>query len=100
MTEIDVTVARGTLLFRCGDFEAVFARAGAVVLLRETTDLWILPLHQAAIGGHLVKLRNAAGDRAIDALEFFRSHELEGDLQCRATWVPERGALLVAGLFA
>jgi hypothetical protein len=103
-TAIDVVVVRGILQLSCADFEGVFGRAAAVVLVREHRDLWILPVHEAAIGGHLVKLRNAAGDRAIDALELFRGHELEleRDREIRVTgrWVPERGALQVADLFA
>lgn len=99
---IDVVVVRGILQLACADFEGVFGRAAAVVLVREDRDLWILPVHEAAIGGHLVKLRNAAGDRAIDALELFRDHGLERDREIRVTgrWVPERGALQIADLFA
>jgi hypothetical protein len=101
-TPIEVVIVRGVLQLSCTDFEAVFGRAAAVVLMREERDLWILPVHEAAIGGHLVKLRNAAGDRAIDALELFRGHALERDHEIRVTgrWVPDRGALRVADLFA
>lgn len=102
VTAIDVVVVRGVVQLSCSDFEGVFGRAASVVLVREDRDLWILPVHEAAIGGHLVKLRNAAGDRAIDALEFFRGHELERDREIRVKgrWVPERGALQVTDLFA
>jgi hypothetical protein len=99
--DVEIVVRRGTLIIPCTDYEAVFGRAGAVVLLREGADLLLVPVHHAAIGGQLVKLRNAAGDRAIDALELFRAHELDGEaeLHVRAQWSPERGALYVRGLF-
>jgi hypothetical protein len=80
----------------------VFGPAGAVVLLRQDTDLLILAVHQVAVGGHLVKLRNSMGDRVVDAPEFFRMQELDSELELRvcAHWNPERSALCVRGLFA
>ena len=101
MTDVVLSVRRGMLLFSAADFEALFGRAPSVVLLRSDADLLILPLTEAAIGGHLVKLRNAAGDRAVDALDFFRTHELPsaGALELAARWDAVRGALVVAGLF-
>lgn len=100
--EFELTVVRGTLMFPCADYESVFGPAGAVVLLRQDTDLLILPVHQAALGGHLVTLRNIAGDRAGDALEFFRLQRLDSERELRvcAYWNPERSALCVRGLFA
>jgi len=93
---------RGTLMFPSADYENVFGPAGAIVLLRQDTDLLILAVHQAAAGGHLVKLRNAVGDRVVDAPEFFRMQQLDSELPLRvcAYWSPERSALCVRGLFA
>jgi hypothetical protein len=124
--EFELTVVRGTLMFPGADYENVFGPAPAVALLRQGTDLLILPIHQAVFGGHLVRLRNApsqddpaaapmgvrdvAGDPAtdrvadcvIDALEFFRQQQLdsEDELRVCAYWNPERSALCVRGLFA
>jgi hypothetical protein len=57
--EFELTVVRGTLMFPGADYENVFGPARAVALLRQGTDLLILPIHQAVFGGHLVRLRNA-----------------------------------------
>jgi hypothetical protein len=46
-------------MFPGADYENVFGLAGAVALLRQGTDLLILPIHQAVFGGHVVRLRNA-----------------------------------------
>jgi hypothetical protein len=100
---VELTVRRGTLIIDRADYEALFGQAGSVVLLREGIDLLVVPIHHAAIGGQLVKLRNAAGDRAIDVLGLFCAHEREREeleLRLGAQWSPERGALCVRGLFA
>lgn len=98
---LPLTVRRGVLLFERAGYEALFGRAGAVVLLREGVDLLVVPLHEAAVGGHLVKLRNAAGDRAIDALDLLRDHPAgDGEHPWHGAWDDERGALRIAAIFA
>jgi hypothetical protein len=100
--DVAVTVARGVLLLACGEFEAVFGQASAVILVRDAADLLVVPIHDAAIGGHLVKRRNAAGDRAIDALDVLRDHAAgdAAELRLHAAWDGERGALRLARLCA
>jgi hypothetical protein len=100
--EFELTVTQGTMKFPREDYENVFGPAGAVVLLRLDADLLILSEHQAAYGGgHLAQLRNATGDRAVDAAEFFRLQRLDSEFELRvcAHWNPERSALCVRGLF-
>ena len=99
--EFELTVTRGTMMFPGEDYENVFGPTDAVVLLRLEADLLILPVHQAAFGGHLAPLRNATGDRAVDAVEFFRLQRLDSEFELRvcAHWNPERSALCVRGLF-
>ena len=100
--EFELTVVRGTLTFPGADYENVFGPAGEVALLRQDSDLLILPIHQAVFGGHLVNMRAIDGARAIDALEFFRQQALDSEHELRvcAHWNPERSALCVRGLFA
>jgi len=100
--EFELTVVHGTMMFPSEDYENVFGPADEVVLLRQDADLLILPVHQPALGGHLVALRNLVGDRAVDAFEFFRLQRLDSELELRvcAHWNPERSALCVRGLFA
>jgi hypothetical protein len=68
--EFELTVVRGTLTFPGADYENVFGPAGAIALLRQDSDLLILPIHQAVSGGHLVSRSGVDGARAVDALEF------------------------------
>ncbi len=72
-----------------------------VILLRDGADLQILPVAHAAAGGYLIKLRNRAGDRVIDAAEFFRGQGREDDTetQLTLTWCDARGAAVSKGFF-
>jgi hypothetical protein len=99
--EFELTVVRGTLTFPGADYENVFGPAGAIALLRQDSDLLILPIHQAVSGGHLVSRSGVDGARAVDALEFFRQQQLDSEYELRvcAHWNPERSALCVRGLF-
>ena len=46
-------------------------------------DLLILPVRHAAAGGYLLKLRNGAGDRVVNAPDFFREHGLDDEVAAR-----------------
>ncbi len=43
------------------------------------SDPWIecIPLHNAAVGGFLLKMRTPAGDRVVDLRGFLREHDLD-----------------------
>jgi hypothetical protein len=99
--ELGVSVVRGVLQIARADFEAVFGDAATVVLLRDAADLLVVPVHQAAAGGCLVKRRNAAGDRAIDAIDLLRDEPGHDAARAvRAVWDDARAALRLPGLFA
>jgi hypothetical protein len=53
-----------------------------VALLADAGQWWLLPL-RAGAGGLQVKLRNARGDRVVEAQEFFRQQGLEDDPAAR-----------------
>ena len=73
-----------------------------VVLARQGVDLVVLPVHDPAAGGLLLKVRNAAGDRVVDAVELLRAHGLdEGPERLHPfRWDAAGGALIVEGVFA
>jgi hypothetical protein len=93
-----VTIRRGLLYLEKAIFEEHFAHAG-VALLRDGDDLVVLPI--AGVGGYLVKVRNLAGDRVVDAPDFFREHAIDDRTSTTrdAVWDDARSALLVSGVF-
>lgn len=82
-------------------YEAHFAGSGGVVLLRKDDDLLVLPVRHAASGGYVLKIRNAAGDRVIDAGDFFRDHGLPDSAEWDGTfaWCETSGALQLYEVF-
>jgi hypothetical protein len=103
MTEAScVTMRRGSLYIRRAVCERYFAGLEAVMLLRRGDDLLILPVRHAAAGGFLLKFMNLAGDRVVNAPDFFRAQGIE-DHVCRdlsVTWVSRDAALVASGMFA
>ena len=53
-----------------------FAGLEGVILLRRDNDILILPVRNNAAGGYLLKLRNSAGDRVVNAADFFRAQAI------------------------
>lgn len=69
----------------------------AVGLLARDDEWLMLPL-RAGAGGLQIKLRNARGDRVIEAQEFFRTHGREDSQQIQALCLsedPQRGELRI-----
>ncbi len=50
----------------------------------------VLPVRYAASGGYVLKIRNAAGDRVVDAGDFFRDHGLDDGAEWEGAY--SRGA--------
>jgi hypothetical protein len=63
-----------------------FAGCGSVILLRQDDDLLVLPVTNAASGGYLLKIRNAAGDRVVNGADFFRDQGLADDAEWLGAW--------------
>ncbi len=82
-------------------YDAFFPGCSTVILLRKEKDLLILPVRHAASGGYVLKIRNAAGDRVIDAGDFFRDQGLEDEAEWRGvySWCEESGALRTYEVF-
>lgn len=58
----------------------------SVGLMLEGNTLYVLPVHDAAAGGLILKVRNRAGDRVVHGSEFLRNHGLREDLETAPEW--------------
>ncbi len=107
-----MSLRRGNLYFDAALHERYFRKLETVILLRDAEDLLIMPVAHAAAGGYLIKLRNSAGDRVIDAADFFRRNSadnaaspaaaMDDTLETRfePRWSSRRAALIAEGFFA
>lgn len=99
--ECVLSVRRGSLLFSGAVYERYFATLENVVMLRDGSDLLVMPVRQRAAGGYVIKLRSSAGDRAVQAADFFRDNGIDDghELQLVAHWMEDRAALVIADVF-
>lgn len=106
----EVRLARGSLHLPREVYERHLGGRECVVLLRDGPDLLVLPVRGAEAGGLLLKVRNAAGDRVVDAADFLRAQPPGGeppdlpapDLRELAPawrWDDERASLRLLGVF-
>jgi hydrogenase maturation protease len=100
-TPTSVVVTRGSVYLTHAICESYFANLEAVTLLRRDSDLLIMPVRHAAAGGYLLKLRNGAGDRVVNAGDFFRLNGVDDAVERRlpAFWSTERAGLVVEHAF-
>lgn len=96
-----VGVKRRRLYIPRTAYEAHFAGAGSVILLRKDQDLLVLPVRHAASGGYVLKIRNAAGDRVVDAGDFFRDHGLDDEAEWEGaySWCEASAGLRIYEVF-
>lgn len=72
-----IAVRGGSLYLDAAVYDRYFSGLDAVILLRRERDLFVMPVRNTAGGGYLLKLRNKAGDRIINAMDFFREQGLD-----------------------
>ena len=93
-----IDVRSGSVYLDAAVADRYFGGVDAVVMLIREGELHILPVHQMAAGGCLLKWRNAAGDRVASAPDVFGAKGLE--TWCadglEAVWSAEKGALIIA----
>ena len=98
---LSISLKSGRLYFGRAVYDRYFAGLASVILMRREADLLILPVRHAAAGGYVIKVRNAAGDRLVEAMDFFRGQGLEdhqaGDFP--VTWSAEAAALVARNTF-
>lgn len=98
-----VTVMRGSIQLPRELCERCFPYSATVALLAREGRVLIVPLAPDSAGGLLLKLRNARGDRVVQAQEFFRQHGAVEEFEVRrlsVRWCPEMAALELEGLNA
>lgn len=92
-----VDIRDGSVYLPATIADRYFDGVDCVALLIRDGALMMLPLHQAAAGGCLLKVRNAARDRVVSAPDLFEAQGLGGwrasDLS--AIWSAEQQGLLI-----
>jgi hypothetical protein len=78
-----VTVLRGNIYLSCQLCDTCFHGIDSVALLARDGDVLVVPLIRSSPGGLLLKVRNARGDRVIQAQEFLRGLGLREDFSER-----------------
>lgn len=75
--------------------DAVLPACATVAVLRDPAGLRVFPVHDAAQGGRLLKVRNAAGDRVVHIGDLLESAELTSERMLGAGWNATEGVLVV-----
>lgn len=96
LSEWTVVVDRGWLQVPVDLYQRVFDDREGVVPFALDEALCFMPVRQVE-GGLLAKVKNACGDRSIDASEFLRANGWDdwGRYECRASWESSLGALSI-----
>ncbi len=99
--EATVTVKRGGLYLSREVYDRFFPGIETVILLRRDDDLLILPVRHAAAGGYLLKLRNAAGDRVVQAADFLQAQGIgeATEISLPVVWNAEFAGLCARAAF-
>ncbi len=97
-----LAVKRGSLYLSRALYDRYFAGVEAVILLARDGDLLVLPVRHAAGGGYFLKLRNAAGDRVVQAGDFFQAHGIgdDAELTLPVAWDQNVAGLCAKGALA
>ncbi|MBL4682287.1 MAG: hypothetical protein JKY88_16405 [Pseudomonadales bacterium] len=92
----DLGLSRGSLYLSVEYYTRYFNGLGSVILVNRDKQLLVMPVHNEASGGLLMKIRNARGDRIIHAQEFLAFHGLENvDEEVQGKWDTELSALVL-----
>lgn len=99
---LTVALKSGRLYVTRALYDRYFAGLASVILLRRDADLMIMPVRHAAAGGYVMKVRTAAGDRVVEAMDFFRDNGSDQPFEriLPVAWDPKAAALAAQGIFA
>jgi len=89
-------IHRGSLYLSHEHYEKYFNGLDAVILVMQDAKMLLMPVHNEAGGGLLMKIRNAQGDRVVHAQEFLMFHGMdEVDAELTGSWDSDRCALVL-----
>ncbi len=92
-------IHRGSLYLSREHYEKYFNGLDAVILVMQDERMLLMPVHNEAGGGLLLKIRNAQGDRVVHAQEFMMFHGLEdADTELTGVWDSHKSALVLETL--
>lgn len=100
-TRYSVRIARGSIYLDLEACDRYLPGVVSVATVCRDGSVLLLPLHGAAAGGSLLKVRNARGDRVVHALEFLRTLGIDADtpeLDVRVRWDAEIAGLVLQGI--
>ncbi len=91
----EVSIREGSIYLPHQLVDTYFRGIDAVIVLIQKGELVVMPVHQATSGGSLLKVKNAAGDRVVQARDVFQDQDM---LDLRANnlaviWSAEKSAL-------
>ncbi len=72
-----IKLANGNLYLDYAVYDTYFRGIDNVVLLSKHPFIHIMPVYQKGAGGLLLKIRNARGDRVVNAIEFFENNGVD-----------------------
>jgi hypothetical protein len=92
-----IRIDKGNLYLDAEIYSLYFAGHETIALLQSENGFLILPVHNQASGGRLMKLRNSKGDRVITATDFLEQCGVGYDHEvfCPAKWDSGMSALFV-----
>ena len=90
-----ISVRDGAIYLPADVVDTYFRGIDAVIVLLQECELRIMPVFQATSGGYLLKRRNAAGDRVVQARDVFLDKGLQDSSvrNLRVQWKADKGAL-------
>jgi len=71
-----VSIYEGSIYLPNQLVDTYFRGIDAVIVLIQQGELMVMPVHQATSGGSLLKIKNAAGDRVVQARDVFQNQDM------------------------
>mgnify|MGYP001216620447 CR=1 FL=1 len=71
-----VSIYEGSIYLPNQLVDTYFRGINAVIVLIQQGELMVMPVHQATSGGSLLKIKNAAGDRVVQARDVFQNQDM------------------------
>lgn len=92
----EITIRRGSIYIGARVYARYLGNLESLVVLRREDLLLLLPVHDAAAGGLLIKTRNQEGDRVVHAQEFLRGQGMDEEQEWTVSvrWDAQASALV------